>query len=113
MIASVIYTLWLFNRVFQGPMAQGVSCREISNGAVVIIVTFVAAILWLGFYPSWFTNISTSAFEGMGTRSVLSMRSAESVILPGSRESNSTIGSSGLIFTAGNLPSSLLKGSPK
>jgi NADH-quinone oxidoreductase subunit M len=51
LVLGTVYSLRIFQRVFQGPKLKEWNFRDLSWREVIIIGSLVLVILWLGFYP--------------------------------------------------------------
>lgn len=55
-ILAAIYLLWMFQRVFLGPLdkEENKKLRDVNNGELAILLSFVLFIIWIGVAPSPF-----------------------------------------------------------
>ncbi len=58
LLVATVYSLWIIARVFQGPLAEGPAVADFSGREMTVMGVFMAALLWLGIYPSTALNVS-------------------------------------------------------
>jgi len=75
LIIGATYTLWMYKRVFYGPVVNmGVSqLKDIKGVDTIIFVLLAGAIFWIGLYPNWLLNMFHASVGhlltlSMGTR---------------------------------------------
>lgn len=58
LILAASYTLWMVKRVYFGPVANDhvAALKDISAREFVMLAVLVAAVLWMGVYPKFFTD---------------------------------------------------------
>jgi NADH-quinone oxidoreductase subunit M len=66
LIASTIYALTLFQRIFHGPKTAASKLPDIGAREVAVFVALALAIVWLGLYPQPVLNTSRAAVNGIG-----------------------------------------------
>lgn len=75
-ILAAVYLLWMFQRVFMGPVdkAENEQLRDITRGELVIMLSFILFIVWIGIAPGgFFDTMNTSVkalsdvFTGLAT----------------------------------------------
>ncbi len=59
LIIGAAYTLWMYKRVFYGPVAneQVAKLKDIQGVDMVVFVLLGAAVLWIGLYPNALLNV--------------------------------------------------------
>jgi NADH-quinone oxidoreductase subunit M len=62
-IVSTIYSLWLIQRTFQGPNRNGWRLPDLDVRETLIMASLIAAILWLGIYPTPVLNTAQPALQ--------------------------------------------------
>lgn len=62
-IVSTVYSLWLIQRVFQGPNKHNWKLPDMTIRQVVILASLVAVIFWLGLYPQYVLNTARPALD--------------------------------------------------
>ncbi len=65
-ILAAVYLLWMFQRVFMGPVTNAANekLRDLSAGQLVIMLSFLVFIFWIGIAPSrYFALMDTSVSE--------------------------------------------------
>ena len=65
-ILAAIYLLWMFQRVFLGPLdkEENKQLRDVNNGELAILLSFVLFIIWIGIAPSgWFAYMDTTVAD--------------------------------------------------
>jgi NADH-quinone oxidoreductase subunit M len=65
LIASTIYALSLFQRIFQGPKKTGPPLEDIGAREVAVFAALALAIIWLGLYPQPVLETSRAAVAGI------------------------------------------------
>jgi NADH-quinone oxidoreductase subunit M len=70
LIASTIYALSLFQRVFHGRKAGGPALEDIRAREVAIFAALALALVWLGLYPQPVLNTSQTAVAGIQSQAV-------------------------------------------
>jgi NADH-quinone oxidoreductase subunit M len=79
-ILAAVYLLWMFQRVFMGPLDNPANqvLRDVNNRELAIFLCFLLFIFWIGILPSgWFGLMDSSVaslVEHLGTGSALVMR---------------------------------------
>ncbi|HEY3379351.1 MAG TPA: NADH-quinone oxidoreductase subunit M, partial [Armatimonadota bacterium] len=64
-ILSVIYALWIIQRVFHGPPVHTPSVRRLSLREGAMMFVSIAILLWLGLYPQAVLNTANGALRGL------------------------------------------------
>jgi NADH-quinone oxidoreductase subunit M len=67
LIFGAAYTLWMFKRVYLGPVAND-DVRELKdiNAREFLMLSLLAiAVLWMGVYPKPFTDVMDSSVAGL------------------------------------------------
>jgi NADH-quinone oxidoreductase subunit M len=67
MIASVIYALWMVQRIFQGPTRPGVTLSDLTSRETIVFAALVTALLWLGLFPNPVFNLNAPAVTSLTT----------------------------------------------
>jgi len=66
LIASTIYALSLFQRIFHGTKPGAMRLEDIGAREVAVFLALALAIIWLGLYPQPVLNTSRTAVTGIG-----------------------------------------------
>ena len=67
LIFGAAYTLWMYKRVYLGPVGND-HVKELSDiGAreFLMLALLAAAVLWMGLYPKPFTDVMNSSVAGL------------------------------------------------
>lgn len=74
LIIGAAYTLWMYQRVFFGPITNaGVAeLKEIKGNEILIFILLAIAVFWIGFYPSALLNIIHTSIGNLLTLSMQS-----------------------------------------
>jgi len=67
LISGASYTLWMFKRVYFGPMVND-DVRQLSdiNGREFLMLALLAvAVLWMGLYPKPFTDVMDASVASL------------------------------------------------
>jgi NADH-quinone oxidoreductase subunit M len=51
MVLSVIYAVWMFQRIFHGPAREDRKVADLGGRELAMLAALIAAVLWLGLYP--------------------------------------------------------------
>jgi NADH-quinone oxidoreductase subunit M len=65
-ILAAVYLLWMFQRVFMGPMTnpENEKLRDLNRGELLIMLSFILFIFWIGIAPSaYFALMDASVAE--------------------------------------------------
>lgn len=62
-IGSTVYSLWLIQRVFQGPNRHNWRLPDMSLREALIMAGLIAAVVWLGLFPQPVLNTARPALE--------------------------------------------------
>ncbi len=62
-VFATVYSLWIMQRVFQGPKAKGLTMADLTPRETLTLGVLVAAIVWLGLYPRPVLHTAGAAFE--------------------------------------------------
>jgi len=65
LIASTIYALSLFQRIFYGPRSAGAPVRDLGPREIGVLAALALAIVWLGLYPQPVLDTSRAAVAGI------------------------------------------------
>ncbi|HMA54616.1 MAG TPA: proton-conducting transporter membrane subunit, partial [Acidobacteriota bacterium] len=65
LVASTIYALGLFQRIFFGPRSAEAPFRDLSPRETGVLAALALAIVWLGLYPQPVLDTSRAAVEGI------------------------------------------------
>jgi NADH:ubiquinone oxidoreductase subunit 4 (subunit M) len=65
MIVSVIYALWMMQRVFQGPNERNWQIADLSGREMAIHASLIAVIVWLGVYSRPVLDTFRPAMENL------------------------------------------------
>ena len=59
LIFGAAYTLWMFKRVYLGPVANDdvKNLTDINGREFLVLALLAAAVLWMGVYPKPFTDV--------------------------------------------------------
>ena len=62
-ILAAVYLLWMFQRVFMGPLdnEENKKLRDLNKGELAIMLAFLLFIVWIGVAPSGFFNLTEPA----------------------------------------------------
>lgn len=91
LVASVIYSLWMVQKVFHGPALPGAAMPDIGGREAATLASMAALVLWLGLYPAPFldrmgikghigktaSGIETGSAKGTGANGLEAGRLAE------------------------------------
>jgi len=66
-ILAAVYLLWMFQRVFMGPLEneENKKLRDINRRELFIMLAFLVFIFWIGIYPSPYFNVMQSSVTGL------------------------------------------------
>jgi len=64
LVGGTVYSLWLLQRVFQGP-ARSLQLSDLTAREMLLMVVLGAGLLWLGLYPQPVLNAARPALEGL------------------------------------------------
>ena len=58
-ILAAVYLLWMFQRVFMGPLDNPANekLRDLNGGELAIMLSFLLFIIWIGVAPSGFFDL--------------------------------------------------------
>ena len=58
-ILAAVYLLWMFQRVFMGPLdnPENKKLRDINRGELAILLSFLLFIFWIGIAPAGYFNL--------------------------------------------------------
>jgi NADH-quinone oxidoreductase subunit M len=70
LIASTIYALTLFQKIFHGPRSNAPAFEDLRLREVAVFVALALAIVWLGFYPQPILSTSRAAVTGIQAAAV-------------------------------------------
>jgi NADH-quinone oxidoreductase subunit M len=61
-ILAAVYLLWMFQRVFMGPLAnpKNMNLKDISKRELFIMLAFLLFIFWIGIAPSGYFGLMDS-----------------------------------------------------
>ena len=79
-ILAAIYLLWMFQRVFLGPLdnPKNKELRDVNRGELAILLSFVLFIFWIGIAPSgYFDLMDESAQALVGENGIVSEATGE------------------------------------
>jgi NADH-quinone oxidoreductase subunit M len=65
LIASTIYALSLFQRIFQGPKSAEAPFRDLGPREIGVLAALAVVIIWLGLYPQPVLDTSRAAVAGI------------------------------------------------
>ena len=59
MILAAVYLLWMFQRVFMGPLDNPANekLRDLNGGELAIMLSFMLFIIWIGVAPSGYFDL--------------------------------------------------------
>ena len=79
-ILAAVYLLWMFQRVFMGPLdnPENMKLRDINKGELAIMLSFLLFIFWIGIAPSPYFDFMTATVSQL----VESVSSGMMVALP-------------------------------
>jgi NADH-quinone oxidoreductase subunit M len=67
-ILAAVYLLWMFQRVFLGPLVKGEHhLRDVNRRELAIFIAFLVFIVWIGISPSPFFNLMDSSVNKLVT----------------------------------------------
>ncbi len=66
-ILAAIYLLWMFQRVFLGPLdnPENQKLRDVNRGELGILLSFLLFIFWIGIAPSGFFNLTEASVQNV------------------------------------------------
>ena len=66
-ILAAVYLLWMFQKVFMGPLdnPENKKLREMTGGELVIMLSFLLFIVWIGIAPAGFFNLMSSSVDAL------------------------------------------------
>lgn len=67
-IVSLVYALWMFQRVFTGPPPADVAQTDLTSREWIMLVTAILVTLWIGVYPQTFIDTATPAIRTLMQR---------------------------------------------
>ena len=78
-ILAAIYLLWMFQRVFMGPLdnPENRKLRDVNRRELAIFLAFVLFIVWIGIYPTPYFEVMDASVErlvGYVGSAVMAMR---------------------------------------
>lgn len=90
MILSVVYALWMIQKIFQGDQSQITECQDLSKWGILLNILLVGIILWIGIYPSIFVKTSAPSLSNLRNISMAGARgsSVHNVLFVIGRESD-------------------------
>jgi NADH-quinone oxidoreductase subunit M len=58
-ILAAIYLLWMFQRVFLGPLEneENKRLRDVNRRELAVFIAFLIFIVWIGIYPTPYFNL--------------------------------------------------------
>ncbi|MDT8305097.1 MAG: NADH-quinone oxidoreductase subunit M [Anaerolineae bacterium] len=58
-ILAAVYLLWMYQRVFMGPLdnPENMTLQDVNAGQLAIMLSFLLFIVWIGIYPSPYFNL--------------------------------------------------------
>ncbi len=67
LIFGAAYTLWMFKRVYLGPVANDdvKGLKDINGREFLMLALLAAAVLWMGVYPKPFTDVMDASVAGL------------------------------------------------
>jgi NADH-quinone oxidoreductase subunit M len=78
-VAATIYSIWIVQRVFQGPNVEALRVDDMSPRESIVMAVLVASIIWLGIYPRPVLDTAKPVLERLqGTMSIQSAADAAS-----------------------------------
>ena len=60
LILGAAYTLWMYKRVFFGPVIAGSgvgNLKDIRSGNLVVFILLAIGVIWIGIYPQWLLHL--------------------------------------------------------
>jgi NADH-quinone oxidoreductase subunit M len=64
-VFATVYSLWIIQRAFHGPMREYPKLRDLTPREVGIMASLIAAIVWLGFAPQPVFNLARPSVESV------------------------------------------------
>jgi len=64
-VFATVYSLWIIQRAFHGPMREYPKLRDLTPREVGIMALLIAAIVWLGFAPQPVFNLASPSVESV------------------------------------------------
>ncbi len=64
-VFATVYSLWIIQRAFYGPLWEYPKLRDLSPREVGIMALLIAAIVWLGFAPQPVFNLARPSVESV------------------------------------------------
>jgi len=67
LIFGAAYTLWMYKRVYLGPVANDhvKELDDIDAREFLMLALLAAAVLWMGLYPKPFTDVMNASVDGL------------------------------------------------
>jgi NADH-quinone oxidoreductase subunit M len=64
-ILAAIYLLWMFQRVFMGPLdnPENRKLRDVNRRELAIFLAFILFIVWIGIYPNPYFEVMDATVE--------------------------------------------------
>jgi len=68
-ILAAVYLLWMFQKVFMGPLdnPENKKLRDMTGGELVIMLSFLLFIVWIGIAPAGFFDLMSSSVDALAT----------------------------------------------
>jgi NADH-quinone oxidoreductase subunit M len=79
LVLSTVYSLWLFQRAFQGPNRGGWRVPDLTRFEAAMLVPLIAGLVWLGVYPQPVFDASEQAVGALPDLHASSERVSEGV----------------------------------
>jgi NADH-quinone oxidoreductase subunit M len=66
-ILAAVYLLWMFQRVFMGPVSndETAKMRDINRGELVIMLSFLLFIFWIGIAPAVYFRLMDGTVQAL------------------------------------------------
>ncbi|MEE8526223.1 MAG: NADH-quinone oxidoreductase subunit M [Thermoanaerobaculia bacterium] len=65
LVGATVYSLWIVQRVFQGPLPEGQSLPDLLPRELIILGSMVLVLVWLGLYPQPVLDMAESALSNL------------------------------------------------
>ncbi len=64
-ILAAVYLLWMFQRVFMGPLdkPENKELRDVNRRELVVFIAFLIFIVWIGIYPNPYFEVMDASVE--------------------------------------------------
>lgn len=66
LVLGAVYTLWMYKRIFYGPVIEGSGVEklvDISKTNLLVFVLLGIGVVWIGVYPQWLLNVMHASVD--------------------------------------------------